>query len=678
MQDNSLQSDAPQDDSGRESLGIIFGETSTQEFSFLFGADDEHRQLQLKYAYIEADLEEEGKIVVAYVYDVNTDNPLLAQDTAKFYSEIDETFNKPNLMSSRFTLYQVKCKVIGEYDKNTQTGNIVPLTQPITPGKHVKRLSEDVLRQIFSENEPWHLPIGYVETPGEKTQARVSLDSDSIITMHAAVFGMTGMGKTTTTAVLLEELMFRGAKTIVFDPHADYVNINQMDPKLYEKHFQKRVENDEELANKIEAYRVFLKEEWSDAVEPWNDFDPAFDSFNNQQNAFELTDHNLFYRWLNFSVINHPDLMIDFPPNEELDSQNEKLDSQVDAVIERIKQSTLGKDIPPELVKRRLAINFNVFPTIRLYENKSPYFTMRLIGAIAGESFSETQEGIMIEWLDNLSNQNLLDDGLLGFLENRAFNRDRNDSSRTPLLRIIRRAKRTIKSLIERNCQSLDVRKFVDDFCGKDKTLSQVSTAVFNLSTLENDFVRRVLISTIMEFAFDKYKSGEYSIGSNAYPVLFALEEARTLIPQQVDSNSATNPATSAARSAARQIATEGRKMGLGMLVISQKPAAVDQLTVSQANTFILHRVINPDDQNYIRQVGESLDQENLDTLKRVKPGIALVTGNALKTTVMSPLVKVRNRYSKPGKDKPTPIADMWKEYRQSSISDEDSNEGQE
>ena len=80
----------------------------------------------------------------------------------------------------------------------------MPLTQPITPGKHVKRLSEDVLRQIFSQNEPWHLPIGYVETPGEKTQARVSLDSDSIITMHAAVFWYDRNGeKTTTTAVLL-------------------------------------------------------------------------------------------------------------------------------------------------------------------------------------------------------------------------------------------------------------------------------------------------------------------------------------------------------------------------------------------------------------------------------------------------------------------------------------------
>ena len=217
-QDVTANDEEPQENQAQKSLGVIFGETSTQEFSFLFGVDDENRQHQLKYAYVEADLKEEGRIVVAYVYEVNTDNPLLAKDTAKFYSEVDETLNPPNLMSGRFTLYQAKCKVIGEYDNNASTGNITSLTQPITPGKQVKRLSEDVLKHIFSENEPWELPIGYVETPGEKTQARVSLNSDSIITMHAAVFGMTGMGKTTTTAVLLEELMFRGAKTIVFDP----------------------------------------------------------------------------------------------------------------------------------------------------------------------------------------------------------------------------------------------------------------------------------------------------------------------------------------------------------------------------------------------------------------------------------------------------------------------------
>ena len=69
-------------------------------------------------------------------------------------------------------------------------------------------------------------------------------------------------------------------------------------------------------------------------------------------------------------------------------------------------------------------------------------------------------------------------------------------------------------------------------------------------------------------------------MGENAHPVLFALEEARTLIPRQEESSTTgeMHPATRAARLAARQIATEGRKMGLGMLVISQKPAAVDSI----------------------------------------------------------------------------------------------------
>ena len=100
--------------------------------------------------------------------------------------------------------------------------------------------------------------------------------------------------------------------------------------------------------------------------------------------------------------------------------------------------------------------------------------------------------------------------------------------------------------------------------------------------------------------------------------------------------------------------------MGLGMLVISQKPASVDPLTVSQANTLILHRAINPDDQNYIRNVGESLSTEDLEMLKSVKEGVAIVTGDALKTR-MSTLVKVRNRYSEPGTEKPRPIESLWR-----------------
>lgn len=303
-----------------------------------------------------------------------------------------------------------------------------------------------------------------------------------------------------------------------------------------------------------------------------------------------------------------------------------------------------------------------------MYENKSSYFTMRLIEAIAGERFTEAQEGYMINWLTNLPEDNPSDEKLLNHLIGRInaltpWGPNRPDPSQIPLNRIITKAQRTIQALIKRNCKSLDMSSFVDAFCAKGGALSQVSTAVFDLSDLENDHARRALIYAVMDFAFDKYKSKRFDMDKNAHPVLFALEEARTLIPRQEESSTSgeMHPATRAARLAARQIATEGRKMGLGMIVISQKPASVDPLTVSQANTLILHRVINPDDQTYIRNVGESLSAEDLEALKAVKEGVAIVTGDALKTR-MSTLVKVRNRYSEPGTEKPRPIEKFWRD----------------
>ena len=239
-------------------LGVIFGETSTREFSFLFGDADGQRQNQLKFAYVEVDLQEDDSRIVARVVDVNTENPLLAKDTAKFYSEGDGSgIRFPDMMSRRFTLYQAKCEVVGRY--NGVTKKIELLTQPIRPGQQVKLLSDEVLSQLYSADEAWHVHLGYVEIPGRKTQAQVSLNADSIITMHACVFGMTGMGKTTTTAVILEDLMFRGAKTIVFDPHSDYININRIRQDFYNRYFKEKVENSEELMNKISTYRDYLK-----------------------------------------------------------------------------------------------------------------------------------------------------------------------------------------------------------------------------------------------------------------------------------------------------------------------------------------------------------------------------------------------------------------------------------
>ena len=347
---------------------------------------------------------------------------------------------------------------------------------------------------------------------------------------------------------------------------------------------------------------------------------------------------------------------------DDLTKTTEELRPQLNQVIEKIKQLNFQDELPQGLASRKLTIKFNVFPTIRLYDGKSPYFTMRLIEAIAGEGFSPAQEGHIIRWLSGSTRPNQSDTNLLTFLKRCIGRLDKDNPSKVPLLRIINRANSTIESLVKRGCKSLDVSNFISAFCKTKGKLSEVATAIFDLSDLENDHARRALIYAVMEFAFDEYKSKRFVMGDNAHPVLFALEEARTLIPRQDESSTTgeTHPATRAARLAARQIATEGRKMGLGMLVISQKPASVDQLTVSQANTLVLHRVVNPDDQTYIRNVGESLSNEDLEALKTVEAGVAIVTGDALKIR-MSTLVKVRDRYSEPGTKKPSPIENLWR-----------------
>lgn len=86
-------------------------------------------------------------------------------------------------------------------------------------------------------------------------------------------------------------------------------------------------------------------------------------------------------------------------------------------------------------------------------------------------------------------------------------------------------------------------------------------------------------------------------------------------------------PASSAAisRSYVAKIAREGRKFGLGLCLISQRPSKLDQDVVSQAMTQIFKRIINPHDLKYVMYVAESLDDPR--PLKSLDETEALITG---------------------------------------------------
>ncbi|MDD4579429.1 MAG: ATP-binding protein, partial [Methanothrix sp.] len=95
-----------------------------------------------------------------------------------------------------------------------------------------------------------------------------------------------------------------------------------------------------------------------------------------------------------------------------------------------------------------------------------------------------------------------------------------------------------------------------------------------------------------------------------------------------------------------RTIAAEGRKFGLGLMVISQRPARVDKNVISQCNTQIIMRVTNPNDLKALSKGLEGMTTELEEEIKRLPAGVAMLVSNEIERPVT---VNVRPRKSRHG-----------------------------
>ncbi|MCF7861742.1 ATP-binding protein [Candidatus Woesearchaeota archaeon] len=124
-------------------------------------------------------------------------------------------------------------------------------------------------------------------------------------------------------------------------------------------------------------------------------------------------------------------------------------------------------------------------------------------------------------------------------------------------------------------------------------------------------------------------------------PPFFAIvEEAHNFIPERSFGEAKSS-------SVIRNIASEGRKFGLGLAIISQRPARVDKSVLSQITTQIILKVTNPLDIKAISNSVEGINAESENEIKNLSIGNALLTG-----VVDMPLyVQIRPRMTKHGGD---------------------------
>lgn len=110
------------------------------------------------------------------------------------------------------------------------------------------------------------------------------------------------------------------------------------------------------------------------------------------------------------------------------------------------------------------------------------------------------------------------------------------------------------------------------------------------------------------------------------YPVFTLLEEAHRFAP---------SGASVVSTNVLKQILSEGRKFGVGVGLITQRPGKLDQDVLSQCMTQIIMRIVNPIDQQTVAQSVEGAGRAMLAELPALTKGQAIISGVGINTPVM-------------------------------------------
>lgn len=138
-------------------------------------------------------------------------------------------------------------------------------------------------------------------------------------------------------------------------------------------------------------------------------------------------------------------------------------------------------------------------------------------------------------------------------------------------------------------------------------------------------------------------------------PIAIFCDEAHLYIPQNTKQGIEAQSLNSFER-----IAKEGRKYGIGLVVITQRPSEVDRTVLSQSSNFIAMRLTNADDQNVIKKLlPDSLGNFG-ELLPILDVGEALIVGDAS-------LLPSRINVNKPNPEPNSATIGFWSEWSKES-----------
>lgn len=436
---------------------------------------------------------------------------------------------------------------------------------------------------------------------------RPTVSLDSIFSGHVCILGNTGSGKSTTSRLLIDsiynkiELIKKDAKFVVFDLHDDYKGIHSEDENYH-------------YFNSNSYYLPVGKlsiEDWSSILSPSERVQKPLLERTIKYSTLNEDGKNILYACFAYNAIDNTNLDSHSSKKFQIMKYLSQIKSELQVEEKRIKitqnESALIKNID------QLMENFNLD-----YGNLSDDVVNMLrktLKSYIGDSFINGNNPD----IDKLLNKECLkkEKDLITiydiersmefvFAEEEVLGNKQARSYSEGLVTQVRNLKdKYCANLFQKKNRKsiIDLIKNNDGIC------------IIDVSDIIDDDGLKLFSNFITRMLFNRNRTS-----INVSPTYLIYDEAHRYISE----NNITED------SIFNRIAREGRKFGVNLCTISQIPSELSRVVLSQTGTFIIHRIQNYIDLEYIRKNVPAISNNQVNRLPYFAPGNALILGSSI------------------------------------------------
>ena len=473
--------------------------------------------------------------------------------------------------------FLVECQAIGTLvgGEKFERGSIL-LPVPTEPAYSIDK---ETLDKLFSSTDEFDFPLGKLAL---NRDINLNISGDRFFGKHIAIVGSTGSGKSCTVAKILHDVVGisdhknknlgrqNNSHIIIFDIHSEYKAAFVLDGA------QKFTLNSLDIDSLILPYWLMNSEE----------LESLFIE-SNEENS-----HNQVSQFKHAVILNKErhnpqikEMTYDTPVYFSIAEVHNYIENMNREVIGKLANENQPKLADGSLVKHR----------------KDHYFD-KVHDFVASSTAKETKatngpfNGEFNRFVSRLETK--LSDKRLKFLL------DPKKPDGSPL-------------------KTSDFEQVMKQFVGylnkSNVTVLDMSGIPFEVLSIAISLVSRLVFDFCFHYSKLKHKDNLL----NDVPVMIVCEEAHNYVPRDDRADYRSS------RKSIERIAKEGRKYGLSLMVVSQRPSEVSDTIFAQCNNFVALRLTNSDDQNYIKRLMPDNTNAITDILPNLAPGECIVVGDA-------------------------------------------------